>query len=363
MKRVCKIFIISLLVFLMTACSKSTAEKWQDQYDLGMRYLAEEDYEAAVAAFTTAIEIDPNQALAYIGRGNAYTGNGDSDGNLEAALTDYQKAYSLDETNAEVYLGIADIYMRQNEYLKAINILYESLHRVGEDDRIEKEISDNQKNMIMELEEKFSGIGENNMTYAERREIFTPMIAELEEYIENDPTNWSFYYYLGNIYLNLGDMDSCLDIRSRGYDVTGKMHLNPEGCSYLEDTTGQTWVLDSYGRGIACNDDVQRLRTYGTGFEITHSEQISSDGSATVWEYEYDAEGRLSRVEEYGSDQKLTWVEEYQYNNDDTYIVYETFADSDAQNYAVLRRNEYGAVVEHKRYDSDGNLLQDVLAE
>ena len=33
-----------LMVFL-PACGKSTAEKWQEQYDLGMKYLEEGDYE------------------------------------------------------------------------------------------------------------------------------------------------------------------------------------------------------------------------------------------------------------------------------------------------------------------------------
>ena len=42
---------------------------WQEQYDLGVRYLAEGNYEEAIIAFTAAIEIDPNRVEAYMGRG------------------------------------------------------------------------------------------------------------------------------------------------------------------------------------------------------------------------------------------------------------------------------------------------------
>lgn len=45
---------------------------WQEQYDLGVRYLEDGDYEEAIIAFTAAIEIDPKRAEAYI-RWQKYT--------------------------------------------------------------------------------------------------------------------------------------------------------------------------------------------------------------------------------------------------------------------------------------------------
>lgn len=41
------------------------APSWQAQYDLGVRYLSEENYEEAILAFTAAIEIDPKRPEAY----------------------------------------------------------------------------------------------------------------------------------------------------------------------------------------------------------------------------------------------------------------------------------------------------------
>ena len=59
--------VLSLMLFL-TACGKSqTGSTWQEQYDLGVRYLSEGNYEEAIIAFTAAIEIDPKQPDTYIG--------------------------------------------------------------------------------------------------------------------------------------------------------------------------------------------------------------------------------------------------------------------------------------------------------
>ena len=72
--KLCGIFGILTLSVLISACGKNTANTWQEQYDLGMRYLEEQNYEEAVVAFTAAIELDPKQADAYVGLANAYVG-------------------------------------------------------------------------------------------------------------------------------------------------------------------------------------------------------------------------------------------------------------------------------------------------
>lgn len=49
-----------------TAATKDTQSSgWQEQYDLGVRYLNDGNYEEAIIAFTAAIEIDPKKPQAY----------------------------------------------------------------------------------------------------------------------------------------------------------------------------------------------------------------------------------------------------------------------------------------------------------
>ena len=50
---------------------------WQEQYDLGVKYLSEGNYQEAIIAFTAAIEIDPKRPDAYTGLADAYIAQGD----------------------------------------------------------------------------------------------------------------------------------------------------------------------------------------------------------------------------------------------------------------------------------------------
>lgn len=69
--------VLLILTLLLSACAKNAAATWQEQYDLGVRYLSEGNYREAIIAFTAAIEIDPKQADAYIGLADVYVAQGD----------------------------------------------------------------------------------------------------------------------------------------------------------------------------------------------------------------------------------------------------------------------------------------------
>lgn len=119
--------------------SKSSGFSWQEQYDLGVRYLSEGNYEEAIIAFTTAIEIDPQRAPAYVGRGDAYVQSGETEEDLTAAQVDYEKAIELDELLVEAYLGLANVYIWKGDYDMALEILQQGFEKVS-DDKIEEKI-------------------------------------------------------------------------------------------------------------------------------------------------------------------------------------------------------------------------------
>ena len=117
---VCWLILFSLV---LSGCANQTSVQeentpvlsWQEQYDLGLRYLSEGNYEEAIIAFTAAIEIDPKRAPAYAGRGDAYVLSGETEENLTAAQADYEKAIELDESTIEAYLKLANIYESSRE--------------------------------------------------------------------------------------------------------------------------------------------------------------------------------------------------------------------------------------------------------
>ena len=75
MKRITALFLASVLLLSVAACGAKDA--WQEQYDLGMRYLNDGNYQEAVIAFEAAIEIDPKRSEAYLGAADAYVELGD----------------------------------------------------------------------------------------------------------------------------------------------------------------------------------------------------------------------------------------------------------------------------------------------
>ena len=93
MRRLTTLFLTGLLLLALIACGAKDA--WQEQYDLGMRYLNDGSYQEAVIAFEAAIEIDPKRPEAYLGAADAYVELGD----YVSAAEVLQRCY--DETGDE----------------------------------------------------------------------------------------------------------------------------------------------------------------------------------------------------------------------------------------------------------------------
>ena len=153
MKKIIRILGMCFLLLLSAACGKSTAEKWQEQYDLGQQYLLEENYEEAIVAFTAAIEIDPNQVDAYIGRGDAYFAWTEKEGSSEkyqSALSDYERAESLQEQSeviAKKLEYLRDPFMRKDNFVPESKFSEEQISYIKE---LEQILSQEDLNSVLE---------------------------------------------------------------------------------------------------------------------------------------------------------------------------------------------------------------------
>ena len=112
MRRTVSLLLALVLLLALCACGKKDTGaagvgSWQDQYDLGVRYLSDGNYEEAIIAFTAAIKIDSKRPEAYLGLADAYTGAGDLDAARKAledglaATGDTEIQARLDELSAE----------------------------------------------------------------------------------------------------------------------------------------------------------------------------------------------------------------------------------------------------------------------
>lgn len=90
MERIYGWLLALVLLFGLCSCGQDAAAAWQEQYDLGVRYLSEGNYEEAIIAFTAAIEIDSRQTVIYEQLSYAYQEIGDLDRAIEVLRAGYE---------------------------------------------------------------------------------------------------------------------------------------------------------------------------------------------------------------------------------------------------------------------------------
>ena len=113
--------LVSLLAALFFTACVSKAVNAADKIELGQKYLTELNYTEAVASFTEAIKLDPDNIQAYMGRAEAYMALGEYD----KALADYRFISGTTEdmpyTRALSYIGQAEVYEKMEQPARAVS--------------------------------------------------------------------------------------------------------------------------------------------------------------------------------------------------------------------------------------------------
>lgn len=343
------------VMILMVGCKKNTSQdaknvimeetlSWQEQYDLSIRYLEEGDYEAAVLAFTKAIEIDAKQAVIYVGRGDAYVLSGETEENLSLALADYEMAVSLDARCAEAYLGLADVYIRQGDYEKALELLKTGLEKTGNE----------------EIENKIKAMESGNIADSQNRdrqclrydESGVLVCREEYTYDEKGLTSVSSYNGAGE---QLSYVDILYDEQGRCIQDYQRSRSDYETvfCKVTNeyDDVGNTvkrsnfnedgWLrgYETYERDV--NGNVTRVNCYGyQGQPELHLYEYEI--------YEYDANGNYRKISYYDADDTLSGYQNYEYDDEGN----------------MIRRDQYdgtGSPVSYEiyEYDTSGNCTKE----
>lgn len=210
MKRL-KIIIVIILAVCLVACGGGVSAKWQEQYDLGMKYLLDAEYEEAVLAFTTTIEIEPKLAEAYIGRGDAYVQWGEAESDTAAeknglALADYLQAIDLDEKNVDAYGKAAEVYILLDDIAAAVEIM-EKGYEITKDERINERKEELGLTEVVWTDPVFEGLIRGKLGLGNGT-IYSAQLDSVESLIilgnthvfindEIDPMDWAFSFISG----------------------------------------------------------------------------------------------------------------------------------------------------------------------
>ncbi len=191
------ILILAIIAVIVFVVKSNPKDKYEKQLEIAERFLNDMDYEAAVAAYKAAIEIDPKKPDAIIGLTDAYIAwiNDELDvwnteiaeGRISAALS------ALDD--AEKLGADEELIEEQKSRIEKLRPEEKDTEADDEEAETEKEIEVEPEQPVSRLEEGkdyFYGIHGKDKDIDQAESIF-------QEVLGSDETNNEALYYLGRI--------------------------------------------------------------------------------------------------------------------------------------------------------------------
>jgi tetratricopeptide (TPR) repeat protein len=185
-------------------------------------------YDLAIADFTSAIRLDPNNSTAYRERGRAYDNKGDGD----RAMADYNQALRLNPNDPRAYNNRGVVYHARNDYDRAIADYTQAIR----------------------IDPNFAGAYNNRGDVYHERNDYDRAIADYTQAIRIDPNFAYAYRNRGDVYHERNDYDRAIA------DYTQAIRIDPNykwpyynrGIIYVD-------VRKNYDLGIADYNQAIRI--------------------------------------------------------------------------------------------------------
>lgn len=281
-----------LTVFMLLG---GNSDPWQEQYDLGMRYLSDGDYEEAVLAFLAAIDIDPNRP--------------------------------------EAYKRAAKAYVKMDNYEAAREILLQGIEETDDEDLME-ELEDLEEEMTGSSGSASGGSSWDGDDPTEPEPVVSVYLpTRMEKTIYGDTTTvW---------------------VETFAYDSRGNMvervQYKPDGAQNFVET----YTYDDQGNMVGKTYSGYSLTCTYTYFHDAIGTQLLIGENDETYDYELDDQGRIA-YNKYDGDNYFRYV----YADDGlSYVCYEHNPDGSIVEYTEYYLDESYNVVSTWRYTADGSLL------
>lgn len=315
MRKILSTSLVLMFLFGLVACGQK-ATTWQEQYDLGVRYLSEGNYEEAIIAFTAAIEIDPKNKDAFIIRGDSYISassilSGDEQmAYLALAKDDYLAAIDLGENQTSIYIKIADIYMQLGDTDAAIDILWRGYNSTGNETLFERadaiesyplpmvskaELYSPERTLVEVIEAQYDD--KRRLVRTDSRSFYPTYSAtswETWEYDEAKET--TTYTYCWDDPYHEGQPESKVKAGTVGSYVTAVVGIT--------EVSGNVIVYDPFWENPSGSEEIDGVifnDTISTGMEWDHAV------------YDYNDKGLVSAISTYDENGNLLGYAELEY--------------------------------------------------
>jgi tetratricopeptide (TPR) repeat protein len=189
--------------------------------------LVYQNFTEGIKSFTLAINLNPDNALAYYNRGYAYM----KTKQFEKAIPDLEKSLEMQPENYRAYLNLGKCYTDLREYELALhtyltgteyNNKYAPLHfnsGIAYHKSGQFEYAMNAYNKAIELDDTKAKYFFNRGLAKQEMLNATAGIEDLQKASEMEPENKTIHYAIGFSYLNIGLADNALESFSRVIEI------------------------------------------------------------------------------------------------------------------------------------------------
>lgn len=253
-------------------------EEWRNKAKL---FLDRREWELSMDACNRALEIDPEDAIAYARRGFAYGQKGETEkwksdidrsleidakcsyaymsrggyylerGDLERALNDYDRSVKLDPGSASGYQGRAVVFLRKNDLERA----------KAEVDR------------SLEIDPEIPGPYSIRGAYYFEKRQYDLAMTDFDRVLEIVPNDLHALTYRGTIHTRKENFESALQDYSRGLEIASDdpMLLNARG-----------WVYFKLKRYAEARADYEKALVLDPDFQLAKANLKELDSVATT---------------------------------------------------------------------------------
>lgn len=184
--------------------------------DEALELYSKGEYQKAIDAFSIVLEECPENAELYNNIALCYVNLADD----EQAEKYYLRAEELNPKLPQIYINLADIYYRQKEMWKGIELVTRGISEIPD-------------NLVLRHYLARFYMEDSRMDLA---------IDELENILEKQPDNYDVYYDLGRVHFELGDYASAIE--------------NFE--NVLEYKSENPWIYYYLGEAYEANDEIDK---------------------------------------------------------------------------------------------------------